>query len=117
MAVGGIYKFKMSNIKNPFSTETSQGFFNILLSTYDNYRIAYFPGASEGITNQKPAEITFYETYSDDEDFGMTSTLHIKFKVINALPIEALILIKYPVELTLPKGDNTHCTVLALNIP
>jgi len=51
LPVGGIYKFKMSKVKNPFSTETSEGFYDILVSTHDGYRIAYFPGASEGIKN------------------------------------------------------------------
>lgn len=67
--------------------------------TKDEFLVAYYPGASDGITNKYPAPLKVFETYSDDDEYGTTSTLTIKFILVNALPHKASILISYPEQL------------------
>jgi hypothetical protein len=65
LAGGGGYSFTISNVKNPFSVQTSDGFSNIILQTKSpNFDIAAFngadpakPGKTAGITNSKAAPL------------------------------------------------------------
>lgn len=65
---GGGYSFTMSNVENPYSVQTSNGFSDILLQTdIPHFDIAEFegsdnknPGATDGITNSKAAPLVTY---------------------------------------------------------
>lgn len=111
------YHFRIENIQNPYSTEPSDPFVNVVSYDKDRWRVQWLDilviTQPIVVINSKPALIdyttaTLYQRSKDP----LTSTLYeIKFIPKNPIPVTGVFHIQWPAQIHIPSSAANSCIV------